>query len=157
MNWYVVYTKVKCEKKVAEQLNEIGITAYCPTIEKVKQWSDRKKVINIPLFNSYVFVQISEKDRDSIFAVSGVIRYLFWIGKPAKVKNSEIDIIKKWLSVTEPFKITVSDWKKGDKITIESGPFATQQATIQEVNQNHYVLILESMGCMLKIEKKEKN
>ena len=58
MSWYVVYTKPKWEKKVAERLNEIGITAYCPFITKVSQWSDRKKKIEVPLFNSYIFVKI---------------------------------------------------------------------------------------------------
>ena len=76
MNWYVVYTKPKWEKKVAERLNEMGIVAYCPQITKLSQWSDRKKLISVPLFNSYIFVQIEEKERNQIFAVTGVVRYL---------------------------------------------------------------------------------
>jgi len=155
MNWYVVYTKPKWEKKVAEGLNAIGVVAYCPLITKVSQWSDRKKTVSVPLFNSYIFVQIEEKNRNQIFEVTGAIRYLFWLGKPAVVKDSEIETIKNWLSVPEEFELAVDQWKKGDKIVLESGPFVSQSAVIQEVKQNHYILILESLGCVLKVNKKE--
>lgn len=155
MNWYVVYTKPKWEKKVAERLNALGVVTYCPLITKVSQWSDRKKIVSVPLFNSYVFVQIDEKKRNQVFEVTGAIRYLFWLGKPAVVKNLEIETIKNWLSVPEEFEVAVDHWKKGDKIVLESGPFVSQSAVIQEVKQNHYVLILESLGCILKVNKKE--
>lgn len=154
MNWYVVYTKPKWEKKVAERLNEIGVVAYCPLVTKTSQWSDRKKLITVPLFNSYIFVQIEEKDRNRVFEIAGAVRYLFWLGKPAIVKNSEIDAIQNWLSAPAIFEVSIDEWRKGDKIVLESGPFISQSATIQEVKQNHYILILESLGCILKVEKK---
>jgi transcription antitermination factor NusG len=155
MKWYVVYTKPKWEKKVAERLNEIGVVAYCPQITKLSQWSDRKKMISVPLFNSYIFVQIEEKNRNQIFAVTGVVRYLFWLGKAAVVKDSEIEAIKNWLSVPEVYEVAVDQWKKGDVIVLESGPFISQSAVIQEVKHNHFILILESLGCVLKVNKKE--
>ena len=155
MNWYVVYTKPKWEKKVAERLNEIGIVTYCPLITKESQWSDRKKIISVPLFNSYIFVQLEDKARNRIFEVTGAIRYLFWLGKPAVVKDSEIDSIKSWLSIPEEFEVAVEEWKKGDKIVLEEGPFMSQSAIIHEVKQNQYILILESLGCILKVNKKK--
>ncbi|WP_264566681.1 UpxY family transcription antiterminator [Flavobacterium sp. N3904] len=154
MNWYVIYTKPKWEKKVAERLNEIGIIAYCPLITKVSQWSDRKKKVQVPLFNSYVFVKINEKERNVIFEIPGALRYLFWLGKPAIVKDKEIEAIQDWLNVPDSFEVMVSTWKKGDKIVLESGPFVARTAMVQEVKHNHYVLVLESLGCILKVEKK---
>jgi transcription antitermination factor NusG len=154
MNWYVVYTKPKWEKKVADRLIEIGVVAFCPLITKISQWSDRKKKINVPLFNSYIFVQLEDKERNRIFEVVGAVRYLFWLGKPAVVKDAEIEAIKNWLSVPETYDVLVDQWKKGDKIVLESGPFLSQSAVIQEVKKNHYILILESLGCILKVNKK---
>jgi transcriptional antiterminator RfaH len=154
MNWYVVYTKPKWEKKVAEKLNEIGITAYCPLVEKIKQWSDRKKRINSPLFNSYIFVQIQENERNKIFGVLGVVRYLFWLGKPAIVKNFEIENIKRWLSTSLDYDFFVEEFKTGDKIILKSGLFASQSAIVEEVKQNQYIMILESLGYILKVERK---
>ena len=156
MNWYVVYTKPKWEKKVAEQLNEIGVVAFCPLITKISQWSDRKKKITVPLFNSYIFVHLDDKERNRIFEVVGAVRYLFWLGKPAVVRDIEIETIKNWLSVPDTYDVSVDQWKKGDKIVLESGPFLSQSAVIHEVKKNHYILILESLGCVLRVDKKEK-
>ncbi len=142
-------------KKVAERLNEIGIITYCPLIVKTSQWSDRKKTIHVPLFNSYVFVQVEEKDRNSVFEVAGTVRYLFWLGKPATVKDSEIETIQKWLSAPLDFEVSLDKWKKGDKVVLESGPFMSQSAIIQDVKQNHYVMILESLGCVLRVDKRK--
>lgn len=153
MNWYVVYTKPKWEKKVAERLNEIGVVAYCPLISKISQWSDRKKTVQVPLFNSYIFVQLEDKERNRVFEIVGAVRYLFWLGKPAVVKDSEIVTIQEWLSAPADFEISLDQWKKGDKIILESGPFISQSAIIQEVKRNHYVLILESLGCVLRLNK----
>ena len=155
MNWYVVYTKPKWEKKVAERLNEIGIECYCPLITQIKQWSDRKKKVEVPLFNSYVFVQLSDNDRNSVFQVPGVVRYLFWLGKAAIVRNEEIVTIKKSLSDTKISDISVMPYKKGDKVKLHTGVFISQDAVVQEVTNTHCILVLESLGCILKIKYKQ--
>ncbi|OCB76576.1 UpxY family transcription antiterminator [Flavobacterium crassostreae] len=151
MNWYVVYTKPKWEKKVAEQLLKKGIECYCPLTTVVRQWSDRKKKVKVPLFNSYVFVQLAEGDRNLVFQSIGVVRYLFWLGKPAIVKGEEIDTIKKWIKEPDSYTVSVAVFQVGDKITLESGPFLNQEAIVKEVTNNHYVLVLESLGCVLKM------
>jgi transcriptional antiterminator RfaH len=86
MNWLVLYTKPKNEVKVAERLAAAGITVYCPLVTSLRQWSDRKKKVTLPLFSSYVFVQLAEVQRAAVFEVPGVVRYLFWLGKPAVVQ-----------------------------------------------------------------------
>jgi transcription antitermination factor NusG len=154
MNWYVVYTKPKWEKKVAEKLQQIGIECYCPLITQVKQWSDRKKKVEVPLFNSYVFVQLHEKDRNSVFQIAGIVRYLFWLGKPAIVRDEEIDIIKKNLKASNVSEISVTPMQVGDRIKLDSGAFSNQDAIVQEVSNTHYILVLESLGCVLKIKYK---
>ena len=152
MNWYVVYTKPKWEKKVAEQLRNSGIECYCPLITQVRQWSDRKKKVEVPLFNSYVFVQLPDSERNAVFQSVGVVRYLFWLGKPAVVRDEEISIIKKWMNPSDGNEVSLLSFKVGDAIQLDSGPFSTQKATVQEVTNTHYVLILESLGCVLKIK-----
>lgn len=153
-NWYVVYTKPKWEKKVAEKLNEIGIECYCPLIIQTKQWTDRKKKVEVPLFNSYVFVQLEETDRNSIFQISGVVRYLFWLGKPAIVRNEEINIIKTSLAAPNLSDVSVTSIQVGDRIKLESGAFSNQDAIVQEISNTYYTLVLESLGCVLKIKYK---
>ena len=154
MNWYVVYTKPKWEKKVAEKLGQIGIECYCPIITQVKQWSDRKKKVEVPLFNSYVFVQLKDSDRNSVFQIAGVVRYLFWLGKPAIVRDEEIKSIKDSLKASNIAEVSVTSIQVGDRIKLESGAFSNQNAIVQEVSNTHYILVLESLGCVLKIKYK---
>ncbi|MFV8333111.1 UpxY family transcription antiterminator [Flavobacterium sp. GSP14] len=152
MNWYVVYTKPKWEKKVAEQLINKGIACYCPLVTQVRQWSDRKKKVEVPLFNSYVFVQLPEAQRNMVFQSVGVVRYLFWLGKPAIVRDEEIDTIQKWLDPAQANDVSLHSFQVGDAIQLESGPFSSQKAIVQEVTNTHYLLVLESLGCVLKMK-----
>lgn len=154
MNWYVLYTKPKWEKKVADKLNAMGIQSYCPMVIKERQWSDRKKKVEVPLFSSYVFVNLEENTRNRVFEVPGVVRYLFWLGKPAVVKENEITSIRQWLSSSEAFDVEVAAWKPGDRIVLEQGVFKDQLALVQEVNKKNYVLVLEALGCVLNVERK---
>ncbi|MEL1240086.1 UpxY family transcription antiterminator [Flavobacterium flavipallidum] len=156
MNWYVLYTKPKWEKKVAEQLLQKGIECYCPLVTQIKQWSDRKKKVEVPLFNSYVFVRLNETDRNLVFQSSGVVRYLFWLAKPAVVRDEEITTIKNWLEMPDQYEVSVSTLQVGDKVVLESGPFQSHEAVVKEVNRNNnYVLVLESLGCVLKMKLKQ--
>ena len=97
MRWYVIYTKPKCEKKVEEQLLSLGINAYCPTRSEIKIWRDRKKKIDIPVLKSMVLVNINDKDINRVFESPLVVKYMFWLGKRAVVRQSEVDILKEYL------------------------------------------------------------
>jgi transcription antitermination factor NusG len=76
------------------------------------------------------------------------------LGKPAKVRDEEIKIIKEWLSVADPLSVSVACLQIGDAIALSSGPFLDQKAIVQEVTNTHYVLVLESLGCVLKMKYK---
>lgn len=151
MPWYVLYTKLHNEKKVAERLQQIGLTVYCPEIEVVKQWSDRKKRIQKPLFPSYIFIQLDEAKRDQVFQVAGVIRYLFWLGKPAIVRDEEIETLKSWLSSSYQ-KLEVNRLQLGARITLEEGMFKGNVAIVKEHRGKKVQLILESLGIIVIME-----
>ena len=138
MNWYAIYTKPRNEKKVVANIQSLGIEAYCPTISVVKQWSDRKKTIIQPLLSSYVFVK--------------VVRYLFWLGKPAIVREQEIQAMKE-LQEEKYKKVCVTGMARGEKMTINEGLFKGQTATLIEEKNNKTILVLDSLGTTLILEK----
>jgi transcriptional antiterminator RfaH len=151
MPWYVIYTNPKAEKKVSQQLATMGIEVYCPLVTTERQWSDRKKKVEVPLFTSYVFVNIAEKDKNRVFDARGVVKYLFWLGKPAIVREEEIAAIKKWLT-DEVTDFEVDTIKKGDIFEIKEGPFANHSGLVQEVGKSAIKLIIESIGVVLTIK-----
>lgn len=155
MFWYVLYTKPKREKKIVAQLQNIGINVYCPMITTVKQWSDRKKKVEESLISSCIFVKIDEADRNNVFQVSGVVRYLFYLGKPAKVRDSEIEILKKYLQIGL-LDTKVETLEKGDLYTITSGPFEGKGGVVEEVGKNRLQLKLIELGLKITIAKEFK-
>ncbi|HEY9168434.1 MAG TPA: UpxY family transcription antiterminator [Lutibacter sp.] len=152
MNWYVIYTKPKYEKKVADRLEKSGIEVYCPMVTQIKQWSDRKKKVETPLIPSYVFVNIAEKNRNDVFDIPGVVRYLFWLGKPAIVRENEILALKE--SLKETFSaVEISAYKKGDIINISEGPFKGKEGIIKQVGKNRVQLVLKELGMLITLTK----
>ncbi len=155
MSWYVIYTKPRTEKRVAETLEQMGLEVYCPLTTEIKQWKDRKKKLRSPLFKSYVFIKLEEKKRNLVFDVPGVVRYLFWLGKPAVVRNEEIEIIKEWLDDEKVMDVKVEHLSEGDKIIIKNGAFKDQEAIIREVGKRKMRLILPKLGCTVEVNTKE--
>jgi transcriptional antiterminator RfaH len=151
MPWYVLYTNPRAEKKVAAQLATMGIEVYCPLVVRLQQWSDRKKKVEMPLFSSYVFVNLEEHLRETVFNAKGVVRYLYWLGKPAIVKEEEIIAIKKWLA-TDYSDIEIENLHKGDEIEITEGPFKNHTGIVQEINSNNIRLIIASVGIILTLK-----
>jgi transcriptional antiterminator RfaH len=150
LNWFVLYTKPQQELKVYERLQNINIESYCPAVEEVKQWSDRKKKIIVPLIKSYVFVRINFEERAKVFAIPGVVRYLFWMGSPAIVYDYEITALK--ASLSYPYSsLKVEKHKVGSKLKINEGPFQNNEGTIVKVNTKYVTVALEQLGLMVSL------
>ena len=150
--WFVVYTRPQQELKVASQLSRMGITNYCPTITLVKQYSDRKKKVSKPLLSSYVMVELEEKQRNKVFACSGIVRYLFFLGKPAVVPGSDIELMQDHLNgVYNDIKVTTLS--VGDSHTITEGPFSGVSGRVVETDNTKVKLELASLGMSVTLKK----
>lgn len=152
MPWFVVYTKSRNEKKVAELLQKNGVEVFCPLVKLKKNWSDRTKIIETPLFNSYVFVNLPEKDRNLVFNVPGVIRYLFWLKKPAIVKDSEIESLKAVLHETMD-SFSIENYQIGDTVKISEGVFKGLDAVIEKQSNTKLHVILENVGIKITLQR----
>lgn len=148
-NWYVLYTKPRNEKKAIEQLTALGIEVYCPLKTEIKQWTDRKKKVQTPLFTSYCFVRIEESQRYRVFEARAISRFVTWLGKPAIVKETEIDEIKRWLNDFSHDKIKAESFQKGQSVTIQSGPLMHQEAIVTTQKGKQLVLQLPHIGFQL--------
>lgn len=149
--WFVIYTKANQEIKVTEQLNEIGISCYCPTVTIIKQYSDRKKKILKPLIPSYVFVFTEERRRNDVFSVFGVVRYMFWLGKPAVVREKEVELMKQYLN-GEFQSVSLTNFTKGQLHKISEGIFAGKIGRVIEIQKNKIKLQLESLGMIVTLK-----
>ncbi|MDA8871428.1 UpxY family transcription antiterminator [Flavobacteriaceae bacterium] len=151
MKWFILYTKPQFEIKVAEALQKIGVRAYCPVYTQLKQYSDRKKKVTKPLLRSYVLVKIEDKDRDQVFEIPGVVRYVFWLGKPAIVREDEIVLMENNLSGIYE-SISVSTLEKGTAYTIPEGPFKGLSGEVVHLDHNKMQLELPSLGMLVTLK-----
>ena len=147
--WHAVYTKPRWEKKVAALLEEKGIEYYCPLNKVVKQWSDRKKTVLEPLFKSYVFVRVSDEKKWEILTINGIINYVTWLGKPAKIKDSEIATIRKFLKEFNNVEVVEKNLEINATVKIKQGVLMNYQGIIMQISGNRASVKIESMGMQL--------
>ena len=146
MNWYVLYTRPKWELKIYRALLEHNIEAYCPTYSEVRQWSDRKKKITKPYFNSYVFVRLAEVDRNRVFDIPGVVRFLFWLGKAAQLRDEEIGLMKEYLDGESLADARMEQFAVGEEVRFTRGALKDRTAFVEEIGQHCVRLVLPALG-----------
>ena len=151
--WFVLYTRPNQEIKVAEQLKEMKISCFCPTVTVIKQYSDRKKKIIKPLLPSYVFVFIEEKKRNDVFLVFGIVRYMFWLGKPATVRECEIELMKQYLNGLYQ-SVSLTKFTRGQLYKISEGVFSGKTGKVVETKKNKIKLEIQSLGMFVTLRLK---
>jgi transcription antitermination factor NusG len=147
--WYVLYTDPNREKKVFALLTQRGIEAYCPLNRVRKRWSDRLKWVEEPLFKSYVFVRVAENEAPTVRMTPGVINFVYWLGKPAVVKDKEIETIRKFLNDYYEVEALPLDLSIDAKVTIRKGVFMDKEAKITKILKNKVQVVIESIGYSL--------
>jgi transcription antitermination factor NusG len=142
LNWYALYTKPRFEKKVSSLLCTNNFNSYLPLVSTIKQWSDRKKKVELPLISSYVFVRTNEKDLKNTLPIHGVVGILKHLGKPAIIKDFEIENLKILLEDSSKFSIIQeSNLKKGDTVIVEKGVFSGLVAECIKFNGKHRLIV----------------
>lgn len=140
--WYALYVKSRTEKKVAIELEAEGIEYYLPLEKRLKQWSDRKKWVEEPLFRSYIFVHITDKEYYRALVVRGAVRYVTFERKAVPVPPQQIEAIKLYLNETEPEVVDEDHWKVGQEVEVMSGKLTGLKGKLVEVDGKKKVKII---------------
>ena len=119
--WYAVYTRPRFEKQVLKGLLDQGIEGYLPLVKTMRQWSDRKKMVEVPLFSSYVFVHINRSSYDQVLQTHGVVKYITFEGKAATIPDNQIDNLKIIVDSNEKVESTWETRRKGDQVVVTAG------------------------------------
>lgn len=152
--WFVIYTKSRQEKVLHAQLSNAGYEVYLPLIRKQQQWSDRKKWVEKPLFNSYLFIKgVSEK---SLFIDhQAFVTFLTYNGKPAVVKQHEIDLLKTIIQFGYDISEASSsdELQMGSRVMVIAGPLKGLTGDLISKNQSDWFLIgFENFGNSLQVK-----
>lgn len=152
--WFALYTKPRWEKKVSQVLQIKGIECWCPLKKTVKQWSDRKKIIEEPLFTSYVFVNIEDSEKTQVLMTDGILNFVYYLNKPAVIRDEEIEIVKKYLSEKQAV-VTVQSLSSLDpntRIKVNHGVFMDTTGTVLKGGKKKVFVKLESLDQVMIVE-----
>jgi transcription antitermination factor NusG len=155
--WYAVYTKPRWEKKVSGLLAEKGIEAYCPLNRMRKKWSDRIKWVEEPLFKSYVFVHIDmDTTQPEVRLTNGVLNFVYWVGKPAVIKQVEIDRIRRFLNEYDNVTLEALELRPDDTVVITAGVLMEKEGKVLKQSGNTVTIEIASLGYRLvaKVDKR---
>ncbi len=154
-NWYAIYTRSRCEKKVAKLMTRDGIQVYLPLRKTIRQWSDRKRLVEVPLFNSYLFVYSLPELIINVLQVDGAVYVVKFSGKPAIIPETQIENLKILLNSCSEFDISTEDFIAGERVEITEGALCGINGVFVEYRGKKRVLIrLDALNQNLVIEVK---
>ena len=130
-------------------LTEKGLESYCPLNKVRRKWSDRMKVVEEPLFKSYVFVKVDNEDRSAVRMTNGAINFVYWNGKPAVIKEKEINAIKRFLNEYENVEANPVDLKVNQRVRVTNGTLMDKEGKVLDVRHKTVKVAIESLGYIL--------
>jgi transcription antitermination factor NusG len=134
--WYLIYTKPKHEKRVAENLTDANLTYLLPTIKKLRVWSDRRKYIDTPLFPSYVL-----EDYYQGLNAEGALYFVKFDKKVVRVKETIIDSIRLLVDQGTDIEVNNDYFRPGQQLQIYEGPLTGLTGEVVQVNGKEKILV----------------
>lgn len=148
-SWYAVYVNSRHEKKVSGLFDLQGIENYLPLQKVWKQWSDRKKIVEEPLFRSYVFACIEEDEKTKIRETKGVLNFVYWLGQPAVIRDEEIAVIRRFLGEYQNIEVEHLKPELNSTVKIDGGPLMSHIGKVIKIGKHKVKVVIESLGCSL--------
>lgn len=147
--WYAIYTRSRSEKKLYIELEKKGIEAYLPLKKELRVWSDRKKWVETPLFTSYVFVKVSEREYYNAINSCWAARYVCFESRAVPIPDSQIESLKLFLEDTKRnVELTQNSLQKGDHLEVTLGPLKGVRGELLQLRGQHRIVLrFISLGC----------
>lgn len=156
MRWFALYTRPRFEVKVYESLKKLGLEAYLPTYKTIRQWSDRKKKIELPLFTSYCFVRIRPEEYYKPMEAYGVVRHIWFNNIPTPIRDEEIVSIRRICEGNYELEVITLDYEFGTPVIIKQGSLQGLQGEyIKRAGKNKLLIRVDAInhGVLVTIDK----
>ncbi len=153
-HWYALYTRARVEKVAARKMTEKGVETFLPLQKTLRQWHDRKKWVDEPLFRNYVFVRMLYKDRMLALQTDGIVRLVSFDGRPAVVGDFQIENLRRLLSTPEPLNLEImGEFGLGDAVEIMYGPLRGMVGELVEIrNRTRFLLRFDEIRQSVAVE-----
>lgn len=138
-HWHVIYTRPRYEKHTARSLDRKGIECYLPLKTELRQWHDRKKKIDSPVFPGYLFVQVDPKEILQVYYTDGFVKFISTEDKPDIIPEEDINSLKR--ALRGDFEISSEKFHLGDRVQVASGPMKGLQGHLIRFTQHSKLVI----------------
>jgi transcription antitermination factor NusG len=152
--WYALYTCPRAEKQVHQRLVESGIETYLPLQKTIRQWSDRKKVVEKPLLSSYIFVKTIPKNFPIVYRTTGVVKFVSFEGQPVSIPQKQIDNLRLLINSNAEIEVSSENFAKGDSVEVVSGALVGLTGELIKIGtRNRFVVRIDRLdqNLILKI------
>ncbi|MDR3250157.1 MAG: UpxY family transcription antiterminator [Tannerella sp.] len=139
--WFALYTKPRAEKRALTALKKQNVECYLPLHRTPRVWSDRIKMVDMPLFNSYIFVKCDEMELYKLVYVDNIVRVVFFNGRPAVIRQDEIDAIQVFLKEAEGKTLCT-----GDEVEILIGPMKHIFGKVTRIEKKYLILQIKELA-----------
>ncbi len=161
--WFAAYTKSRAEKKTLKALQEQNIEAWLPLQKKMKQWSDRRKLVEEPLIKSYIFVKITREEYLKVLNTKGVVSFIIFEGKAVPIPEDQIYILKKLVDTDAEMDVTQEKLEIGDEVKVVTGPlfglvghlvnYRGKQKVMMQIEQTGHTILITIPRSYLELNK----
>lgn len=153
LKWYALKTKSRAEKKVHEEIQELGVESYMPISRELRQWSDRRKWVEVPMFRSYVFVRTTNHHFQKVLEIDGAVHFVKFNNEHAVIQDEQIDLIKKIVDNKIRFEVTADSFEPGDKVIVIDGPFKGQKGEwVQKKTKYNICITIQQLNLAISLE-----
>jgi transcriptional antiterminator RfaH len=152
--WYAIYTRPRAEKQVYQRLTESGVETYLPMQKTIRQWSDRKKVVEKPLLSSYIFVKTTPKNFPVVYRTNGVVKFVSFEGQPVSIPQKQIDNLRLLINSNADIEVSSENFSKGDNVEVVSGALVGLTGELIKIGtKNRFVVRIDRLdqNLILKI------
>lgn len=152
MEWYVLYTTARAEKHVELKLQAEGVETYLPLHKCPRKWSDRVKMVEMPLFSSYIFVHTTDEKLRTLIRVNGVARIVYYNGKPAVMRQKEIEAIREFVQKAAEREC---EFGLSEEVLVACGPLKDISGKIKKIGRKYLILHIEQMGITVCVKQNQ--
>jgi transcription antitermination factor NusG len=152
--WFAIYTRPRAEKQVNQRLLEAGVESYLPMMKTIRQWSDRKKMVEKPLLSSYLFVKIHPKNFPVVYKIFGVVKFVSFEGQPVSIPQKQIDTLRLLIDSNADIEVSSENFAKGDNVEVTAGALAGLTGELIKIGtHNRFVVRIDRLdqNLILKI------
>ena len=146
LSWYAVQTSYRSEQRVAQALTTKGLNTYLPLLRVVRQWTDRKKTIDVPAFSGYLFVNYEPtlRNRVKVLETNGVVRMVGGNHSPSPIPVEEIEVVRRTLSSGVACD-RCDALTPGAKVRVVRGPLAGVQGQLVRIKNSLRLVVAISV------------